>query len=406
MTDTRPSAPGDAKPDQARDPRTAARPRIPAGEMTCLIALAARAPSLHNSQPWRFRIDGSAVELRADPDRQLGQADPAGREMLISCGAALFGLRLGLRRLGFQPITEMLPDPAQPGLIARVRPGQRERASREEWDMIAAAPHRHTHRGPFGPGRVPEHLLDDLVHDAAAEGADLVLLSGPGQIHGLARLTGEASRAQRATQAKRAETRSWARPAASTARDGVPARARTGPVSLPPLCHPQEEPAHERLPRRDFGLPGDLPVGGALPSATAVLMTAGDEPADWLRAGQALNRMLLRAAGRWVFASLHSQPLESPGLRAAIRDYLGLSGLPQMLLQLGRANTAAATPRRPVAEIIDHGALDLRAAGLRPAAVNRRGERFTSSASRRPGSPGCASASRSEPSSSSGDREE
>jgi hypothetical protein len=410
MTDTRPSGQRDAKPDQARDPRTAAGPRIPAGEMTGLIALAARAPSLHNSQPWRFRVDGSAVELRADPTRQLGQADPDGREMLISCGAALYGLRLGMRRLGFQPVTEVLPDPAQPRLIARVRPGQRERPGHKEWDMIAAVPHRHTHRGPFGPGRVPEHLLDELMHDAVAEGADLILLSDPGQIHGLARLTDEARRAQRATQGKGIEARSWVRSAGSTARDGVPARARTGPVALPPV-HPQEEPAHERLPPRDFGLPGDLPVGGALPSATAVLTTAGDEPADWLRAGQALDRMLLRAAGRWVFASLESQPLESPALRAAIRDYLGLAGLPQMLLQLGRANTAAATPRRPVAEIIDHGAIDSGepASSQRPGVGRGRsyahgrgpaGRMITSSASRRPGSPGGASASRSEPSSS------
>jgi nitroreductase len=326
--------------------------------MTGLIALAARAPSLHNSQPWRFRIDGSAVELRADPDRQLWLTDPDGREMLISCGAALYGLRLGLRRLGFQPVTEVLPDPAQPALIARVRAGQRERPSGDERDMIAAVPHRHTHRGPFGPGRVPEHLLDDLVHDAAAEGADLVLLSAPGQIHGLARLTAEASRAQLATQEKIAEARSWVRSVGSTARDGVPARARTGSERLLASGRP-EEPAHERLPGRDFGLPGDLPVvGGALPSATAVLTTTGDEPGDWLRAGQALHRMLLRAAGRWVFASLQSQPLESPDLRAAIRDYLGLSGRPQLLLQFGRANTAAATPRRPVAEIIDHGTID------------------------------------------------
>jgi hypothetical protein len=355
MTDTPPPGHGDAKPDQAGGPR------IPASEMTGLIALAARAPSLQNSQPWRFRVGGSAVELRADPERQLGQTDPDGREMLISCGAALYGLRLGMRRLGFQPVTEMLPDPAQPALIARIRAGPRERPSHDELDMIAAMPHRHTHRGPFGPGRVPQHLLDDLVRDVAAEGADLILLSGPGQIHGLSRLMAEASRAQRATRGKSAEARSWVRSAGSTARDGVPARARTGPASLPPFRRrPEEpaEPAHERLPRRDFGLPGELPVGGALPSATAVLTTAGDEPADWLRAGQALHRMLLHAAGRWVFASLQSQPLESPGLRAAIRDYLGLSGLPQMLLQFGRANTAAATPRRPVAEIIDHGTID------------------------------------------------
>jgi hypothetical protein len=340
------------------DAQPAVGPRIPPSEMTDLIALAARAPSLHNSQPWRFRIDGSAVELRADPDRQLRQADPDGREMLISCGAALCGLRLGLRRLGFQPVTEVLPDPGQPALIARVRPGPRERPGRDDWDLIAAVPHRHTHRGPFGPGQVPERLLDDLVRDAAAEGADLVLLSDPGQIHGLARLTADASRAQRATGENSAEARSWARPAGSTARDGVPARARSGPAVRPPPGRRPAGPAHERLPRRDFGLPGDLPVGGALPSATAVLTTSGDEPADWIRAGQALHRLLLHAAGRWVFASLQSQPMESPGLRAAIRDYLRLSGHPQMLLQFGRANTAAATPRRPAAEIIDHGTID------------------------------------------------
>jgi len=368
MTDTRPRGHSDAKPNETGDQPTAAGPRIPASEMAGLIALAARAPSLHNSQPWRFRIGRSAVELRADPDRQLWQTDPDGREMLISCGAALYGLRLGLRRLGFQPVTEMLPDPAQPALIARVRPGQRERPGRDEWDMIAAVPHRHTHRSPFGPGQVPERLLDDLVHDAAAEGADLILLSRVSQIHGLARLTADASRAQRATWGTGAEARRWARLAGSTARDGVPARARTGSERWPASGRRQEEPAHERLPRRDFGRPGDLPVGGPLPSATAVLTTTGDEPADWLRAGQALHRLLLRAADRWVFASLQSQPLESPGLRAAIRDYLGLPGSPQMLLQFGRASTAAATPRRPVAEIIDHGTIDCGqpASGQRP----------------------------------------
>jgi DNA-binding GntR family transcriptional regulator len=90
-----------------------------------------------------------------------------------------------------------------------------------------------------------------------------------------------------------------------------------------------------------------------MPSATAVLVTAADEPADWLRAGQALHRLLLHAASRWVFASLHSQLLELPALRVQIRTRLALPGAPQMLLQLGRAHTTAATPRRPPAEILD-----------------------------------------------------
>jgi hypothetical protein len=334
----------------------ARRPRIPAGGLADLVTSAARAPSLHNTQPWRFRLDEDCVELRADPGRHLRHTDPDGREMLISCGAALYGLRLGMRQLGWQPVTEMLPDPAQPNLLARVRPGRPERPSREERDLTAAVPHRHTHRGPFAPGGVPGRLLADLVRDAAAEGATLVLVNSPGTVHGLARLTSWGAPARRAAPGKQAEASAWSRPPGSTERDGIPAGARPGPGREVPARAPRPaagQPAHERLPGRDFGQPGDLPRGGALPFATAVLVTRGDTAADWLRAGQALYRLLLRSAGRWVFAALHTEPLESEGLRTAIRDYLGLDGMPQMLLQLGRANVAAPTPRRPAAEIID-----------------------------------------------------
>jgi alkanesulfonate monooxygenase SsuD/methylene tetrahydromethanopterin reductase-like flavin-dependent oxidoreductase (luciferase family) len=89
---------------------------------------------------------------------------------------------------------------------------------------------------------------------------------------------------------------------------------------------------------------------GEPPAVTAVLVTAGDTADDWLRAGQALNRLLLRAATRWVFASLQSQPVESAQYRQLIRDLLATQDQPQMLLQFGRANTAPATPRRPQSE--------------------------------------------------------
>jgi nitroreductase len=344
-------------PDQRLSPPAGQQPsedvRLTPDDVTCLVAAAARAPSVHNSQPWQFRVRGSDLELHADPRRMLPQVDPEGREMLISCGAALYGLRLGMRRLGYLPDVGLLPDPAQPALIARVRPGARERTTAEEWDLIAAVPHRHTHRGPFAPGRVPSRLLDALVRDAAAEGAGLYLVSQRADVRELARLTEAASRAQLADPGICAELRKWTRPAASGARDGVPARAWADP-SWHDESGP-EEPAHQRLPQRDFGLAGGLPAGGPLPSATAVLTTAGDSPADWLAAGQALDRLLLRAAARWVFASLQSQALESPALRAQVRDRLQLDGWPQMLLQFGRANVAPATARRPAAEIIDQG---------------------------------------------------
>jgi hypothetical protein len=318
-------------------------------EIGYLVAIASRAPSLHNSQPWRFRAHGNVIELRADRDRNLRITDPGGREMLIGCGAALYGLRLGLRKLGYRPVVETLPDRAEPGLLARVQPGDRVPITVHERDLLMAVPHRHTHRGPFAPGRIPAGLLAGLSRDATAEGATLILIDQSGQLRMLSELAVAASHDQQANRAVGAELRRWTRPPGSPARDGVPAWAWAAPAA----GRQDEGPRHDRLPQRDFGAPGLLPSGGSAPVATAVLSTPGDTPADALRAGQALHRMLLHAASRWVFASLHTQPLELPPVRAEIRVRLALDGVAQMLMQFGRANTAAATARRPADEFIE-----------------------------------------------------
>ena len=91
-----------------------------------LIEVAARAPSVHNTQPWRFQVSEHVIELYPDTSRQLLE-DPAGREMLISCGAALYGLRLGICSLGYRPEVEPFPEPSQRRLLARVRLGSAAR---------------------------------------------------------------------------------------------------------------------------------------------------------------------------------------------------------------------------------------------------------------------------------------
>ncbi len=318
-------------------------PQLTPEESAAVIAMAARAPSLHNTQPWQFRPRGTAIELLVDPDRWLRHIDPDGRELMISCGAAVFGLRLGLRSLGLLPVTELLPDPAQPSLAARVRLAGHAAMNKVEGELAAAVPHRHTHRGAFAPGEVAARLLAGLVADAAAEDAELLLVDQAGLADQLVRLVEAAAAEQRANPDVTAELRGWVRPPGSPARDGVPARAIVSTTA--------GQPARLRLPQRDFGQQGNERPGSVAPSATAVLSTAGDTPADWLRAGQALHRLLLRAATRWVFASLQSQPLESPRYRREVADLLGLSGHPQLLLQFGRSNTAPATPRRPQGEL-------------------------------------------------------
>jgi nitroreductase len=316
-----------------------------AGHAGYLIEVAGRAPSVHNTQPWRFKVGEQAIELYADTGRQL-QEDPAGREMLISCGAALYGLRLGIRSLGYQPEVELFPGPA----LARVRPGLPAPMTSDERKMLRAVPLRHTHRGPFEPGPLPAGLLARLRDDAAAEGATLNLVDTEPAYRKLTAILATWSRVRdlyptsRAGMQSRTETERWTRDAGSRARDGVPADAfPAGPGGQA-----------GGLPQRDFDLGrgwGLLPTGGPQAPVTAILVTSGDHQEDWLLAGQALQRLLLRAASHWVFGSLQTQPLQAPATRGLIKARLALPGWPQMLLQLGLARTTHPTARRSAADL-------------------------------------------------------
>ena len=336
---------------QAAGPAPAAGP-IPLGQAGYLVRVAARAPSVHNTQPWRFKICEQAIELYADGSRQL-RTDPVGREMLISCGAALYGLRLAVRSLGHEPQVELFPEPGRPlfppaglRLLARVRLGPVSPLNPAERKMLDAVPHRHTHRGPFEPVPLPAGLLPDLQADAIAEGATLAVVDLEQARPKLAAILATAVRGQDLDPVARAEIVRWTREEGSQSRDGVPAHA------FP--ARPGRKPGW--VPERDFDLGRGLglqPDGGSAAAVTAVLVTAGDSEEDWLRAGQALNRLLLHAASQWVFARLQTQPLQAGTIRALIGSRLALPGVPQMLLEFGVARTAHPTGRRPAADLTE-----------------------------------------------------
>jgi len=327
------------------DPASRESVPIPPGKADELISMAARAPSILNTQPWRFRVGTHDIELYADPARRL-RADTRGREMLISCGAALYGLRLAIRSTGYQPVVQLLPEPGRHTLLARVSLGGRMPLAAAERKLIEALPHRYTHRGPFAPVPLPAGLLIGLQHDAVAEHAGLELIDRPAAYTQLANLVAQEVRRSRSDAQALADTRQWVRLPGSAARDGVPASAiaRQG----------RAEPG--RLTQRDLDLGRDIGLlqPGGPPAATAVLLTSADTHQDWLRAGQALHRLLAHAASSWVFANLYSQPLESPSARALIRSRLGLPGAPQLILQFGRTAAIRATARRPPGEVTQH----------------------------------------------------
>ena len=322
-----------------------AKAEIPAGQVGYLIATAARAPSILNTQPWRFEVSQYCIGLYADFDRKL-RVDSIGRELVISCGAALFGLRLAVRSLGYLPVVELLPDPSRPRLLARVTLGAARAPTAADRRLLEALPHRHTHRGPFDADPLPAGLLAGLQQDAQAEGATLALVDRTLAYEKLADIMGAVSRQQDRDPRSRADLRQWTRDTGTAARDGVPARTFASGASR----------HRGSLPQRDFDLGrglGELAADGPPPAATAVLLTPGDTPADWLCAGQALHRVLADAACRWVFASIHTRPLEAAGVRALIRDRLALSGAPQLILQLGVARATQVTARRPPSDLLD-----------------------------------------------------
>jgi hypothetical protein len=224
----------------------------------------------------------------------------------------------------------------------------------DERAMLRAVPHRHTHRGAFEPDPLPVGLLERLRDDAAAEGATLVIVDGGPAYQRLTAILAAWRRRQDlyptspAEIQARAETRRWTREADSEARDGVPAHAF-------PAATGSETGS---LPQRDFDLGrgwGFPPSGGPPAPVTAILVTPGEDEESWLHAGQALQRLLLRAADRWVFASLQTEPLQSRSVRAQIRSSLALAGAPQLLLELGVVRASRPTGRRPAGELTIDG---------------------------------------------------
>jgi hypothetical protein len=326
---------------------TAAPTGLTADVVDYLVATASRAPSVHNTQPWRFRFGDGTIELRADPERGLRVADYSGRELVISCGAALFTLELAIRGLGLEPRTVLLPDPGEPRLLARVHALPGGRLTHDESRLMGAVTRRHTHRGAFSDIPPSTDLLDHLRWAARHEGAWLSIVPEGPQADSIVELAWTADTEQRTDLAWRVEMNNWVNEPGSVLRDGVPVDS-----------YPEELTAYNgrQLPVRDFSGrrrwgTGESAESGA--SVLAVLSTNSDRPRAWLHAGVALQRVLLTAADAWVFAAFATQPLEVPQIRGALREVLGTSDHPQMLFRLGHAPSAAVTPRRPVRAVLE-----------------------------------------------------
>jgi len=306
----------------------------------CLSAAAA-APSIHNTQPWRFDVHDEQIDVYADRLRQLDVLDPMGRELFISVGAAVLNLRVAVLAHGRLPVYEPFPDPSRPDLAARVTVDRPEAAPYIARQLAWAISQRHTNRQPFTKEVIPDEVQAELRAAAEVEGADLFFADRPLN-EAIMSTVRTAHNRQRVDADYVLELAEWTRPGRGR-RDGVPASAYAPPD------------VDGRIPLRDFGLA--YPVRMAWPAVfeddpmVAMVYTDGDSPRDWLAAGQALERVLLTATLRRVQATPMTQPLEIPELRALFDD-TALGRVAQVILRLGYAPPAGATPRRAVSELL------------------------------------------------------
>lgn len=332
-----------------------------------LLAAAVLAPSSHNTQPWLFVCRGPSIDLLADRRRALAVNDPEDRELTISCGCALLNLRVAAAHAGFEAKVTVLarartdartnaptsprtgtqtdaPADADPDHLARIEPVPATSAQPDA-RLYPALAARRTQRRRFRPEPLDAPTQQALVDAARLEGAVLHLLATDEQRQAAAQLVAEGDALQWADPSWRRELAAWMHPR----------RTGDGLSMMPALALPL---AHAVVRSFDMG----AGVGAKDRQLTdespllAVLATPGDGIADWLAAGQALERVLLEATSLGLQASFLNQPIQRPTLRPRLRQLVGCSGQPQLLLRLGRPlATVPATPRRPLAEVIVDG---------------------------------------------------
>jgi nitroreductase len=303
-------------------------------------AAAIRAPSLHNSQPWRFRLRDGGIDVLADPTRQLTVADSGGWAVRIACGAATLNARLALAANGTPAAVLIRPDREQPDLVARLTRGPDRPPTYAERDLFAAIPRRYSNRQPFWPDPVPAELRAHLIQAARAESCWLELLVGMTALSGFAEIAQSADRVLRRDERYQSEFVGWVH--ADAASDGVPASAGA-PLTEPQDLLPQRAfTDRRRAPGRDFE-PEPL---------VAILGSAGDTPADQIGAGQALQRVLLTATDAGLASSMISQPIEVMAARDQLRRSLGRSGVPQMAVRIGYGQPGRPTNRRHLADVL------------------------------------------------------
>ena len=308
-----------------------------------LVQLACRAPSVHNTQPWAWRIGPDSIELYADESRRLAAADPTGRDLVISCGAALHHLRVAARASGLMPEVARLPDAADPALLARVTFSPAALPPTAAADLRAIQ-ERCTDRRRFTSWPVPNERLNVLVRAVDDDGGDAVAVTDVTDRFRVDLMVARSHRLQERDVEIVAEVRRWTD---RNAHDGLPSDHLPGRPVVP-----------DKLPNRfDEGLLPDH--GQEVETSDGVILLCGDDDsrASWLRAGESLSALWLGAVRDGLSVVPLSQVVEVAETRDALQhQVLGDLAVPLLLVRVGwqpiGRSQLEPTPRRPLDDVL------------------------------------------------------
>ncbi|MGG6270341.1 Acg family FMN-binding oxidoreductase [Leptolyngbya sp. AN03gr2] len=315
-----------------------------------LLNYAVLAPSGHNTQPWKFRLQSETLELWADLSRALPRVDPNHRELIISCGAALMNLRLALHHFGYCGEIQLLPDPTQPTLLAQIQLGDWGHENTEDRTLFDAIQKRHTNRQPFQDWDISETVLKWLQNSAVEEGTWLHLIQSEEERSHILGFVNLADHLQMSDPHIRQELADWMHSSHHPNHDGLPAYALGVPEQFDFLTTVLSWLTRffdlgNRIAQQDETLLQSA-------STIAVLGTDGDTSEHWLRAGQALEKVLLRAQSLGIVASFFNAPIQMADVRSQLQQSLNREGYPQVLLRLGYAQPTQSTPRRSSHDVL------------------------------------------------------
>jgi hypothetical protein len=312
-------------------------------EVRRALTLAARAPSLHNSQPWRFVASGDTVAVWASRDRALPATDRDGRELEISCGAVIGHLEIALAAASRAPHTTLLPDPAHPDLLAVIDVSKVGVPTVADLVLSQQIPRRRSNRHPFSDEAVDPAVVSDLMRIASDHGAWLLLLHDEDR-PALSVLVQGAEQDQLRSEAYVSELSAWTSHDPGR-RDGIP------------LDEVPSDASHAGIAVRAFDPDAPSAAERMVDSAPVlvILGTDADDVAAHLDAGRALSALLLHLDAAGLSASIHSQPFEQATTRAALQERAGL-GHPQLLLRIGHSDEPGSkTPRRLLGDLLADG---------------------------------------------------